>query len=83
MSYEGLLKRFPPVAESREAATAPGAFREHCGPYAPEDREGTNLRLDSHKATLDDFYARIRTQDWYHDLSEQEDEEERQQSVAK
>ena len=41
-----------------------------------------NLRLDKHKATMDDFYARIRTQDWYHDLSEQESEEEMQQSES-
>ena len=41
-----------------------------------------NMRLDNHKATMDDFYARIRTQEWYHDLSEQESEEEMQQSVA-
>ena len=30
-----------------------------------------------------DFHARIRTQDWYHDLSEQESEEEMPQSVAR
>ena len=28
-----------------------------------------NRRLDNHRATMDDFYARISTQDWYHDLS--------------
>ena len=42
-----------------------------------------NMRLVNHKATMDDFYARIRTQAWYHDLSEQESEEERHQSVAR
>ena len=42
-----------------------------------------NRRLDNHKATMDDFYARIRIQDWYHDLSEQEDEEESQQSAIR
>ena len=42
-----------------------------------------NRRLDNHKATMDDFYARIRIQDWYHDLSEQESEEELQQNVAR
>ena len=42
-----------------------------------------NRRLDSHKATMDDFYARIRIQDWYHDLSEQEDDEETQQSTTR
>ena len=36
-----------------------------------------NRRLDSHRATMDDFYAsRISTQDWYHDLSDQEGGEE-------
>ena len=39
-----------------------------------------DLRLDNHKAILDDFYARIRTQAWYHDLSEQESEEEMRQN---
>ena len=42
-----------------------------------------NMRLDNHKATMDDFYARIRTQDLYHDLSEQESEEEMHQSIAR
>ena len=42
-----------------------------------------DMRLDNHKATIDDFYARIRTQEWYHDLSEQESEEEMQESVAR
>ena len=42
-----------------------------------------NRRLDNHKATMDDFYARIRIQDWYHDLSEQESKEEMQQSIAR
>ena len=35
-----------------------------------------NRRIDSQKITLDDFYARIRTQDWYHDISDQEEDEE-------
>ena len=35
-----------------------------------------NRRIDSQKNTLDDFYARIRTQDWYHDISDQEEDEE-------
>ena len=35
-----------------------------------------NRRIDSHKNTLDDFYARIMTQDWYHDISDQEEDEE-------
>ena len=35
-----------------------------------------NRRIDSQKSALDDFYARIRTQDWYHDISEQEADEE-------
>ena len=42
-----------------------------------------NVSLDNHKATMDDFYARIRTQAWYHDLSEQECEEEMQQAVVR
>ena len=32
--------------------------------------------IDSHRATMDDFYARISTQDWYHDISDQEGGEE-------
>ena len=40
-----------------------------------------NRRLDDHKARMDVFYARIRTQDWYHDLSEGESEEETQRST--
>ena len=35
-----------------------------------------NRRLDSHRDTMDDFYARISTQDWYHDVSDQEGGEE-------
>ena len=35
-----------------------------------------NRRLDNHRATMDDFYARISMQDWYHDLSDQEENEE-------
>ena len=42
-----------------------------------------HLRLDNPNAIMDDFHARIRTQDWYHDLSEQESEEEIQQAVAR
>ena len=42
-----------------------------------------NMRLDNHKATMDDFYARIRTLEWYHDLSEQESEEGVQQPDAR
>ena len=37
-----------------------------------------NRRIDSQKITLDDFYARIRTQDWYHDRSDQEEDEEKE-----
>ena len=33
-------------------------------------------RIDSQKITMDDFYARIRTQDWYRDISDQEEDEE-------
>ena len=32
---------------------------------------------------MDDFSARIRIQDWYRDLSEQEDDEETQQSATR
>ena len=32
--------------------------------------------LTVRRNTLDDFYARIRTQDWYHDISDQEEDEE-------
>ena len=35
-----------------------------------------NRRLDSHRDTMDDFHARISTQDWYHDISDQEGGEE-------
>ena len=42
-----------------------------------------HLRLDNQNAMMDEFHARIRTQDWYHDLSEQESEEEIQQAVAR
>ena len=35
-----------------------------------------NRRLGNHRATMDDFYARISTQGWYRDLSDQEDDEE-------
>ena len=34
-----------------------------------------NRRIDSQKITMDDFYARIRTQEWYHDVSDQEEDE--------
>ena len=35
-----------------------------------------NRRLDSRRDTMDDFHARISTQDWYHDISDQEGGEE-------
>ena len=35
-----------------------------------------NGRIDSQKNALEDIRARIRTQDWYHDISEQEEDEE-------
>ena len=35
-----------------------------------------NRRIDSQKIAMDDIYARIRTQDWYHDISDQEEDEE-------
>ena len=45
--------------------------------------ELADLRLDNRDSMLDDFYARIRIQDWYRDLSEQKSEEEMQQTVAR
>ena len=41
-----------------------------------------HVRLDNQNAIMDDFHARIRARDWYHDLSEQESDEEIQQIVA-
>ena len=35
-----------------------------------------NRRHDSHRDRMDDFYDRISTQDWYHDISDQEGGEE-------
>ena len=35
-----------------------------------------NRRIDSRRASMDNFYARISTQDWYHDISDQEGGEE-------
>ena len=35
-----------------------------------------NRRIDCQKIAMDDIYARIRTQDWYHDISDQEEDEE-------
>ena len=48
---------------------------EHGG-VIDEAIRACNRRIDSHRATMDDFYARISTQDWYHDLSDQEGNEE-------
>ena len=31
-----------------------------------------NRRIDNHRDVMDDFYARISIQDWYHDISDQE-----------
>ena len=42
-----------------------------------------NRRLYNHRATMDDFYARISIQDWYHDLSDQEDDEEARLSTPR
>ena len=42
-----------------------------------------NRRLDNHRATMDDFHDRIRIQDWYPYLSEQEDDEEARQSTTR
>ena len=35
-----------------------------------------NRRIDNHRDVMDDFYARISIQDWYHDVSDQEGGEE-------
>ena len=35
-----------------------------------------NRRIDSHRATMDDFYARISIQDCYHDVSDHEQQGE-------
>ena len=48
---------------------------EHGGVIG-ETIRACNWRLDNHRATMDDFYARISTQDWYHDVSDQEENEE-------
>ena len=40
-----------------------------------------NRRIDNHRATMDDFHARISTQGWYHDLSDQEDNEDNRSST--
>ena len=42
-----------------------------------------HVRLDNQNAMMDDFHARIRARDWYHDLSEQESDEEIRQIVAR
>ena len=42
-----------------------------------------HVGLDNQNAMMDDFHARIRARDWYHDLSEQESDEEIQQIVAR
>ena len=40
-----------------------------------------NRRIDHQQATLNNVHARIRTQDWYHELSDQEEDEELQLST--
>ena len=35
-----------------------------------------NRRIDNHRSMMEDFHARISTQDWYHDISDQEEDEE-------
>ena len=42
-----------------------------------------HLRLDNQNVLMEEFHARIRARDWYHDLSEQESDEEIQQIVAR
>ena len=41
------------------------------------------MRLDSHAADLEDLRDRVRTQDWYHDLSEQESDAEIERILAR
>ena len=41
-----------------------------------------HLRLDNQCAVMEEFQARISARDWYHDLSEQESDEEIRQIVA-
>ena len=56
--------------------------REHGG-IIGEAIRACNRRLDNHRATMDDFHARISIQDWYHDLCDQEDDEEARQSTTR
>ena len=37
-----------------------------------------NRRIDTHRTMMEDFHARISTQDWYHDFSDQDEDEESQ-----
>ena len=46
------------------------------------DIRACNQRIDSQKNALEDIYARIRTQDWYHDISDQAEDEERQEKTS-
>ena len=41
-----------------------------------EDHRAIIARLNEVTRSMDDFYAGIRTQDWYHDISDQEEDEE-------
>ena len=41
------------------------------------------IRLRQHAADLDDLRERMRTQEWYHDLSEQESDDEVQRMLAR
>ena len=41
------------------------------------------MRLDSHAADLEDLRDRMRTQEWYRDLSEQESNDEIQKILAR
>ena len=42
-----------------------------------------HLRIDNQNTILEEFHARIRARDWYHDLSEQESDEEIRQMLAR
>ena len=41
------------------------------------------MRIDGQAAELEELQARIRARDWYHDLSEQESDEEIRQTVSR
>ena len=48
-----------------------------------ETIRGCHMRLDGQAAVLEELQARIRARDWYHDLSEQEHDEEIRQIASR